>query len=593
MKYRFINESLGNTLKSLAFLVPICYVAMMSLSISSTLFLVDDMQEFRFVAEADSIVSLLGTDTFQLFRPVKNLLFVSFSFLAPFGIRWCHFVNILIGALSFFPVRALCKRILGSEKKALLAASIWLFSPTLVSSAAWLSCVNILVMVAFAAGAVVLHDSAWDGNRFRKSRISFSGLCLFFSLLSYECAVAVVPLLVIFDFYLRPGRLGTKEARTMHAFYWTIVVLYFVLRHFGSARVVSTGMGYLSATRLQSIASSPWFVVQHFLLWFWPFGKLLVLGSYRWGEVSVFELATCWVLLLLVAGWCLTDIRKNSVRKFCLLIFLLGFAPTSNCLGFGNGPFGDYYMGFASIGLSALTADCILSPKGAVEWRRCFGLFLAALLVATRVWGVAETTSWSVAWGKGSEVINASVRNHPEFFSNKIVLASMEFSRKHYEEALGLCREIEDAVGPDSRHMATVFALRGTYEMEVNHNANEALRLFDEMLRVDPSEEMKNAWHFNRGRVFEILKHDTEAAEREYGMAISGKRPNLGAAHRLALLESRLGRLAAAVSLWQRIVRIKPDDEEALWHLSMAARKNGDEHLAKKYETRALRIGGR
>ena len=436
MKRFFTKQRLDRLQNSLNLLVPVCYAAMMSRSISPTLFRIDDMQEFRFVAESDSIVSLLGTDTFQLFRPVKNLLFVAFSFLAPFGIRWCHFVNVLVGAISFFPVRALCRRILGSEKKALLASSIWLFSPTLVSSAAWLSCVNILVMVAFAAGVVVLHDSAWDGNRFRRSRILFAGLCLFLSLLSYECAVAVVPLLVIFDLYLRPGRLGTKDARTAHAVYWIIVVLYFVLRHIGTARVVSTGMGYVDATRFQIIVSSPWLVVEHFLLWFWPFGRLFVLGSYRWGDVPIFELAACWSIVLLTTGWCLTWIRKDSVRKFCLLVFLIGFAPTSNCLGFGNGPFGDYYMGFASIGLSAWTADCILSPKSAAGWRRCFGLFLAAVLVATRVWGVAETTSWAAAWGKGSEVIDASVRNHPEFFSNKMVLASMEFSKKHYGEAL-------------------------------------------------------------------------------------------------------------------------------------------------------------
>lgn len=593
MKRFFTEQRLDSLQKYLGFLVPVCYVAMMSLSISPTLFRIDDMQEFRFVAEAESIVSLLGTDTFQLFRPVKNLLFVAFSFLAPFGIRWCHWVNILVCAICFFPVRALCKRILGSENKSLLAASIWLFSPTLVSSAAWLSCVNILVMVAFSAGAVVLHDSAWDGNRFLRSRILFACLCLFFSLLSYECAVAIVPLLVFFDFYLRPGRLGTNDARTAHAFYWALLILYLLLRHIGSARVVSTGMGGVEATRLQTIVSSPYFFLQHFLLWYWPFEHLFISGSYRWGDVSVWKLAAYWMVLLLLTGWCLSWIRKESIRKYCLLVFLVGFAPTSNCLGFGNGPFGDYYMGLASIGLSAWTADFILSSKGEAEWRRCFGLFLAVVLAGTRIWGVAETMSWAMAWGNGTEVVEASVRNHPEFFSNKKVLASMAFSRKHYEEALRLCREIEDAVGPNSRHMAVVFALRGTYEMEVNHNAGEAFRLFDEMLRVDPSEEMKKAWHFNRGRVFEILQHDTEAAEREYEMAVSGKLPNLGAAHRLALLKSKLGKPDAAVALWQRIVRIKPDDEEALWHLAMAARKNGDERLATKYETRALRIGGR
>lgn len=594
MKHHFIDELLGKTLKYLSFLVPVCYVAMMSLSISSTLFQIDDMQEFRFIAEADSIVSLLGTDKFQLFRPVKNLLFVAFSFLAPFGIRWCHFIGILIGALSFFPVRALCRRILGSEEKAVLAASVWLLSPTLVSSAAWLSCVNILVMVAFGAGAVVLHDSAWDCGCHHGFRTFLAGTCLVVALLSYECAVAVVPLLFLFDLYLRPDRLRTKEARTVHVFYWTLTVFYLLLRHACAAKTALPGLYFIETTRAQAIVSSPWFFVWHCCLWFWPFGRLFIFGSYRWGSVPAWELVVCWLALLVVSGWCLTHIRKDPVPKFCLLVFLVGFAPTGNCLGFENGPFCDCYIALASVGLAAWVADRVFHWAAmAREGKRRFHLVFLTMLAATRVCGIAEMAAWAAIWGDGERVVLAHVRNHPEFFSFKTLLADAYFGKKQYDEAFRLCREVEETVGPDSRHMASVFALRGVYEMEVNHDANAALRHFDGIPRVDSSEAAKKKWHFNRGRVFETLWHDATTAEREYEMAVMGKEPNLAAAHRLALLKSRLGRLDAAVAIWQRIVRIKPDDEEALWHLVMAARKNGDERLAKKYEMRALRIGGR
>ena len=141
--------------------------------------------------------------------------------------------------------------------------------------------------------------------------------------------------------------------------------------------------------------------------------------------------------------------------------------------------------------------------------------------------------------------------------------------------------------------MVNVFVLRGAYELEMNHDAEAAFRLFDQIPQVDSSEDKIKMWHFHRGRVFELLQHDAAAAKKEYTMAIEGKNPNLGAAHRLALLESRHGDQNAAIALWERIVRIKPDDEEALWHLSMSARKNGDEKHAAKLEARALKIGGR
>lgn len=588
------NSQSKKLLRILPFLVPLVYTALMSFSVSPAIFPIDDQQEFRLVAESDSFLSLLGADAFQLFRPVKNLLFAVFSFLAPFGIRWCHSVGILIGALSFFPVRALCRRILGSEEKALLAASVWLLSPTLVSSAAWLSCVNILVMVAFGAGAVVLHDSAWDDGYHRGFRIFLAGICLFIALLSYECAVAVVPLLFLFDLYLHPSRLRTKEARTIHTFYWMLAVFYLVLRHACAAKTASPGLYFLETTRAQAIASSPWFFVWHSCLWFWPFGRLFIFGSYRWGSVPAWKLAICWSILLVVAGWCLTRIRKDPVPKFCLLFFLVGFAPTGNCLGFQNGPFCDCYIALASVGLAAWVADRVFRWAAvARDGKRRFYLVFLALLAATRVCGIAETMAWAAAWGDGERVVLAHVRNHPDFFSFKIILANAFFGKKQYDESFHLCREVEGAVGPDSRHMASVFALRGVYEMEVNHDADAALHLFDEILRVDSSEDAKNKWHFNRGRVFETLRHDTAAAEREYEMAVMGKDPNLAAAHRLALLKASRGKQKEAVELWKRILRIKPDDESALWHLAMAYRAAGDDKRARRMEARALKTGGR
>ena len=574
------------------FFVPLVYATMMLSTASTSLFQIDDPHEFRFVAEADSIMSILGTDVFHFFRPVKNILFILFSRLAPFGIVWCHAIGVLIAVLSFYSVQALCRRILGTKEKALLAASIWLFSPTLVSSAAWLSSINIMAMVAFAAGSLTLHDSSWDRGHYRASRTLLAGFALFLALLSYECAVSAVPLLFLFDIYLRPGRIRTKSSTEAHVLYWTIAALYLILRHIGSAKTGTGGLYFIDTEKWQIIVSSPWFFAQHSLLWFWPFGRLFILGSYRWGEVPGWELAICWLLLLSVVFWCLTRIRKHTISKYCLLFFFVGFAPTSNCLGFGNGPFGDYYMSLASIGLSAWVADQIISATGRTGKGRIPALALALVLAITRIWGLAESASWAAAWGNGTEVIAASVRNRPEFFSNKVVLAMSIFGEERYEEALQLCHQAEEFIGPDSRHMANIFALRGEYEMLVNHDDSTALSLFDEMLRVDSSEETKKKRHFHRGKVFEILRKDILSAEQEYELAVTGNDPNLPAAHRLALVKDRSGRSEEAFAIWERIARIKPDDDSALWHLVMACRKKGDERRASAFESRALKLGG-
>ena len=542
------------------------------------------------MAEVGPFSSFFGADVFSFFRPVKNLMFVLFSRLAPFGIIWCHVIGILACALSFFPVRALCRRILGSEEKALLAASIWLFSPTLVSSAAWLSAINIVIMVVFAAEALVLHDSAWDNGHYCAFRTLLAGCCLFIALLSYESAVSLVPLFFLFDLYLRPGRLRKKNAISAHALFLTFSLLYLSFRFGISARTSYAGMGFVESTKWQTIASSPWFIIAHAFLWFWPFDRLFVLGSYCWGDIPIWKLIGCWVALVLASAWSLSRIRRNSVQKYCLLFFLVGFAPTSNILGFGNGPFGDYYIALASIGLAAWVADRIFMATDRKNGVFC--LSVALTLAFARILGIMESSSWAAAWGNGTEVIAAGVRNHPEFFSNKIVLAMSIFGKDHYDEAIRLCDEVEKTIGSDSRHMASIFALRGEFEMEVHHNAEEALRFFDEIVRVDPSDKAKKKRYCNRGKVFELLIKDIETAEKEYGMAIEGNNPNLTAAHRLALIKDRNGKPDDAIAIWERILRIKPDDDVSLWHLAMACRKRGDERRASAFESRALKLGG-
>ena len=151
----------GQFWRILPFLAPFVYAAALLFSLSNEWFPCDDLVELGFVRNADSFLSLWGTDIFGYFRPIKNALFFGFSRMEPLvGAGGCRVAAIAIGILSCFAVLALCRRVFGNERKALLTASVWLLSPTLVSSVAWLSCLNIQIMVLCTASTIALHDSA-------------------------------------------------------------------------------------------------------------------------------------------------------------------------------------------------------------------------------------------------------------------------------------------------------------------------------------------------------------------------------------------------------------------------------------------------
>ncbi len=576
-----------------AIVFPLLYLAVMSLSISRWVFRVDDYQQFQYVGEMDSFWSLFRADVFGLMRPVKNLLFLGFLHIAPFGLQWCHIVGIVIGAVSFFPVSSLCRRILGSETKGTMAAAIWLLAPTLVLSAAWLSTVNILIMTAFATGAISLHDSAWDNSRYCRSRIIGASLCLIVALFSYECAIATFPLIILFDLFLRPNRMRTREAIRSYVLYAGIVLIYLVLRKIDASVISTTGCFY-GTTRIQRIVSSPYFVVYHFLWWLWPFGRFRIAGAYTWGMVPGITLVACWILLIIVFGWCFFHIRKQSLLKFCVVFFLFGFAPTSNCLGFGNGPYGDYYMALSSIGLVTGLVELIskLFAKTG-KWRRFF-LSMALVLAFTRVAAFAEMIDWANAWGDETQLVLKNAERNPQFHSPKLLLAAQLFDQKRFDEALGVCKEIESFVGSDSIHMASVYTFRAISEIAKGDNPQMAFHWVDECRRVSSRLKFSEGiWHFWRGKIYEERIGDIDSAEAEYEAALAAPFPCMAAANQLALIKERKDEHQTALALWERTVRAWPFDETALWHLAMAYRKDGDVDKADRFEKQAYRIGGR
>lgn len=577
----------------LCFLVPFVYAAVMLQSVTDKLFVADDPGELDFVRSFSVLRLLTGYDVFGLFRPVKNALWLIFSRLEPVGVEWCHVFAIAIGILSFFPVRALCRRVSGSDWKALAAASVWLLSPTLVSCTAWLSCLNIQVMVAFAAIAIVFHDKAWDGEMFRPSRAVLACVFLFLALVSYECAVAVAPILLVFDWILRPERLRNRWAWFPHAFYWAIVFLYLLLRHFAGAKGMAAGR-WIEATRGQLIVSSPWFVMQHLASWFWPFGRFSVGGSYVWGEVSPAILAVCAVAGVTVLALAFVLRKHHPALSFSVLFAVLALAPVCNCLGFGNGPYGDYYLALASVGLAAGSVEIawwLAEANG--HWRiPAFSAVVAFALV--RAAAVPEAARWAHLWTRYDLAYAEAAKNFPDSIQNKSGALQKCISEGKWEEALEIGHQIEKTVGPDSPKMSSVYLMRAAYAANVEKDPDKTFSYLDRAKSVNAENIPENHLHLLRGIVYEDLLDNVASAEREYADALSGSWDLDAAkcANRLAKHKTMRGESAAALELWEKAEKVNPDDVAVLWNLYNAYHDAGDIEKAKPYLERVRKLTG-
>ena len=575
MVQRASNEKVR---RILVFLVPFVYLAVLSNSITGELFWSDDPEEIEFVRNAPLGKLLFGPDVFGYFRPVKNILWIAFACLAPFGIEWCHVLAISIGILSFFCVRSLCRRIFENEWKALAAAMAWLLSPTLVSSVAWLSGINIQTMVAFASLSIVFHDKAWNGETIHPFQVATAGVFLFLALVSYECAVSVPFILIAFDWYLRPNRVRNRTVWLSHAFYWGMVVLYFVLR--GSTGAIHSASGrWIQASRGQLIFSSPYFTFRHFADWFWPFGSFSVGGSYVWGEVSPVILAGCAFFGIAVIASAFLFKKRFPALCFCVVFAILGFSPTSNCLGFGNGPFGDYYICLASIGLSAGVVEAIHLLAGIRGSWRVPAATLSILFVLVRIAAIPEAARWAYFWSRSDLAYEEGIRSHPESLQNQLaLLRNVLFIEGRWDEALDLGRRIEEKVGPDSPFMQFVYCTRVVYAIVVDENkelACEMIKRFDSV-SSDPAKESQIL--FYEGLIAEKLDGDEAIAEQKYKQALAGKNDKdivVSCITALARIKSNHGEWNMVVPLLEQALAINPDSISLSWNLVNAYRKAG------------------
>ena len=574
-------------------LVPLVYLAVLSFSISDELFWADEYVDSVNAERQTSFLSLFSTDGFGFFRPIKNGLWFLFIRLNRFGIEWSHLLAIGIGVVSFFPVLAVLRRVFENEAKALTATAIWMLSPTLVSSTAWLSCVNVQIMVAFATLAIATHDSAWDNGVFRPKRIAAAALFLFLSLFSYECAVAVVPILFLFDLLLRPERTKTICARKAYACYLVVVASYLALRFLSPAKL-SAGRAWTQCQRWQLVVSSPYFTLHHFSTWFWPFNRFSVLGSYEWCAVSPVVLAGCWLIAFAVLAFIAFFWKRLPVLAFCMLFALFGFLPTSNCLGFGNGPFGDYYMTLASVGLAAGFIE--------IAWRlvsirgrgRIPALAAVVLFSVVRAAAVIEAGRWSWCWGRGERAFAESVRCHPEFVSNKTSYVQYLTDQGRYREAEEIGREIEAVYGDEPSRMATVYLSRALQALNEAHDSQVAFANLELCRQAQNPLVPEHMIEYYRGCVFDDLLDDSESAEQCYRSALSYKW-----GFELVPCADRLGRLLAvkgmrddAIVLWEHANETDPDNVSVLWNLSVAYHEAGDIENAKKCRERVRRLTG-
>jgi tetratricopeptide (TPR) repeat protein len=565
--------------------VLLAYVAIGACSIRAPFFPLDDMEEIYLIRASGSWLSLLGTDLYHFFRPVKNLMFVAYNWLYYHGgMVPVRTGAIVIGLMSAWMVFKLCCRLLANRGWALAATAIWLLSPTLVSSTVWLSATNILLMTGLAAAALTCHDLACESRELMTGGAKIATaiwdvvalLCLSLALFTYEGAVSVVALFFAVDWYLHPARLRRFSTWRQYFLYGLALAIYLILRHQAQSTSQVLG-GFSGVSRLEAVISSGYLTMLHTSIWLWPFQGMAVIGGYYWGQVPMAELAACSLIVLAAIVFSILWRRHYPCVTLGILWFLLAFAPMSNILGFRNGPYCDSYIALASVGAAIAFAATLRAwwPWRMTGIARVIAVVIVTSLIASRVAAAFEAAAWSYAWNDPAVTYERSLRTFPQAFDAMTELAKLYETRAQYRKADDLAAKAIE-IAPDRSGPYAIRAVVAEREGRVQ----DALK----WLAYYTNYATSRAWALTfEADIYADHLEQPERAEALYRQVIA-KRPWPQDAHRaayeLAYMLAQQGHRAEAITLWEELLAYEPDDGVLHWDLSLAYAQQGNPERA-------------
>jgi tetratricopeptide (TPR) repeat protein len=433
-----------------------------------------------------------------------------------------------------------------------------------------------MVMILFGTLCLNFYIKQKDvDNHKRKYLLLLMCLLIFLTLVSYEGGVSMLAMIFAIDFFLYPKDLKAKRTWINYLYIIIPLICYSILRN-----SVATGAGDSavklvvpnscfapSITDVQVVLSSAWFTMHHILLWFIPYGNQYIIGYYSWGDVSIYTIISCWGVI--VGATLFALFKKNKFPKVGLAIswIILGILPVSNLFAFRNGPYGDYYLACASIGIILLVCS-ICQRIVTTKARKYFvafalGIYVLYLYITTLIWLVAWQTPMVMM-----ERTRAIFPKQINIFFNEVNYYiqndRIDLAKKVVDEALN--SGVEDV----KYAVAYKYWLDGQYQ--------EAYDFLDADAKVSKS----NKWSFYfRGYLLSDCLNRPNDAIGFYEKAISYNSRQDGtyinSVNQLAFIYAQAGNEEKAIELWENIESIHHRPDDIRKNIAIAKRKSIEE----------------
>jgi tetratricopeptide (TPR) repeat protein len=505
------------------------------------------LQEFA----GQPLTRIWAHDHFGHYRPLKNLLFWSFSRIPTESLVAARLALLGVHLLCVALVQRWCTLVSGSRWIALVAAAIWAVHPSSATVVSWLSAGNLAACLVGVLAYLLLGARATVASASGRRQVLLSLLALSSALLSHELAF-VAPILLLVQRHAS-GR--TDSARALVSSSLALVLLFAALRW--SADGQAPTYRFASEPYWTVLLSAARYTFVNGSLWLWPFERFGVLLRDRPSE-HLLTGALCWLALLVVviAVW-----RRREREPMLLLGAAWSFAfiaPVANFAPFGNTPVAVHYLYLPGVGLAlafaALAARLVGALHQSIPIRIVGTVLLVALLSALSV----ESRKVLAAWSDEEQLYRATHEHYPDNVEVMANLSSVYLRRGDHERAATML-ERASKVAP---HDSIIFANRVELLLQM-----ERPQVALDLLESRPAAERDVTSLQQKGRALRQLRRNREAAaafERAFVLADRAtqaeERYRAGFDAIIELLQSDQGRKARDVL--EQLLREHPGRQE-------------------------------
>ncbi|MCL6096463.1 MAG: O-antigen ligase family protein [Patescibacteria group bacterium] len=344
------------------------------------------------------------------FRPIDKLvmffLYTLFSFSPPGYHLFILFIHFLIGLGLYIFVQ----RLFNNKLLSFIGAFVFLFLPSQAENVFWISTISNSLYALFTVYGLLLWMNFRKSNSKRSYAFSFVFAILAF--LSYEGAVVILPLLILFDLFIAKVKIISSKTIISYTPFVLITALYPVVRNLTHTVAIGGDYAYSATHFIPNVIGNflgyfGLFIVGEPFLALYTQARSVLRGDFLHIAVFLFFAVIALIAILFVNRKRLEKSYKSETLR--LVIFSVSFSFISLIPFLGLGNIAQRYGYLASFGFAFLVVVIFNKIIGFVKNKDYKIYLLVFVTVILGTWYYYQNGLVNSEWKETGRITNRTL----------------------------------------------------------------------------------------------------------------------------------------------------------------------------------------